>query len=112
MGGYQAESSRVRRVREIVFLLSADIDIQKTFEYCENLQEGRGAFFMRNLDVAYAHLRVFPEIAPVFHGSYRRLLVPRFPYGIFYTLESSRIIIASVTYLGQDPEAILRRLGG
>jgi plasmid stabilization system protein ParE len=99
-------------MRELVFLLSADIDIQKAYEHYEDWQEGRGALFMRHLDVAFTQLRAFPEIAPVFHGSYRRLLVPRFPYGIFYTLESGRIIIGAVIYLRQDPEAIRGRLDG
>lgn len=67
---------------------------------------------MRHLDITFAHLRTFPEIAPIFHRSYRRLLLPHFPYGIFYTLESGRIIIAAITDLRQDPDAIRRRLGG
>ena len=97
---------------EIVFLLSADIDIQKAYEFYEECQPGRGAVFMRHLDVAFSHLRTFPEIGPVFYGSYRRLLVPRFPYGIFYTAVPTRIVVAGVMYLRQDPETIIRRLGG
>jgi hypothetical protein len=54
----------------------------------------------------------YSEIGPLFHGKYCRLLVPRFPYGIFYTVESNRIVVAGVMYLRQNPEAILRRLGG
>lgn len=66
---------------------------------------------MRHLDVAFGHLGIFPEIGPLFHGKYRQLLVPRFPYGIFYTVESNRIVAAGVLYL-QNPETILRRPGG
>ena len=110
MGGRQAADSRVRRVRDLVFLFSADVDIQQAYEYYENYQEGRGELFMRHLDIAFTHLRKFPEIAPVFHGNYRRLLVPRYPFGIYYTLESARIIVAGVTHLQQDPGNVLRRL--
>jgi toxin ParE1/3/4 len=99
-------------VSEIVFLLSADIEIQKAYEYYEDYQQGRGAVFMRHLEVAFTHIRTFPEIAPIFHQRYRRLLVPRFPYGIFYSIESSRIIVTAVMYLRQSREAFLRRLGG
>ena len=96
---------------DLVFLLSADIDVQQAYEYYENYQEGRGGLFMRHLDAACAHLRQFPKIAPVFHGGYRRLLVPRYPYGIFYTIESARIIVVAVTHFQQNPKDILRRLG-
>lgn len=67
---------------------------------------------MRHLDVAFGQLRTFPEIAPVFHESYRRLLVHGFPYGIFYSLEGGRIIVSGVMDLRQDPEAMRRRLRG
>lgn len=95
---------------EFVFLLGADIDIQRAYDFYEDCQTGRGEVFIRHLDAAFAHLRTFPESAPIFRGNYRRLLVPRFPYGIFYTLEPTRIIVAGVMYLRQNPEAIIRRL--
>ena len=53
---------------DLVFLLSADIDIQQAYEYYENYQDGRGGVFMRHLDAAFTRLRLFPRIAPVFHG--------------------------------------------
>lgn len=97
---------------ELVFLFSCDSDIQNAYEFYEAYQTGRGEVFMRHLDVAFGRLRAFSEIAPVFHETYRRLLVPGFPYGIFYTIEGRRIIIAGVTDLRQDPEIIRRRLRG
>jgi toxin ParE1/3/4 len=97
-------------VSEIVFLLSADADIQTAYEFYEAFQLGRGEIFMRHLDVAFTRLHTFPEIAPLFHGAYRRLLVHGFPYGIFYTIEGLRIIVAGVMDLRQDPNAVRRRL--
>ena len=49
---------------ELVFLFSADADIQTAYEFYEAYQEGRGEVFMRHLDVALGRLRTFPEIAP------------------------------------------------
>ncbi len=97
---------------ELVFLFSADADIQTAFEFYEGFQAGRGEVFMRHLDVAFGQLRTFPEIAPVFHEACRRLLVHGFPYGIFYTIEGRRIIISGVMDLRQDPGITHRRLRG
>ena len=97
---------------ELVFLFSADADIQTAYEFYEAYQEGRGGVFMRHLDVAFGCLRTFPEIAPPIHEAHRRLLVHSFPYGVFYTIEGRRIIIAAVMDLRQDPEIIRRRLRG
>jgi len=97
-------------VSDLIFLFSADADIQSAYEFYEAVQPGRGEVFMRHLDVAFGQLRTFPENAPLFHESYRRLLVHGFPYGIFYSLEGGRIIVSGVMDLRQDPHAILRRL--
>ena len=97
---------------ELVFLFSADGDIQTAFEFYESVQAGRGEIFMRHLDVAFGRLRTFPEIAPIFYEAYRRLLVHGFPYGIFYVIEGRRIIVSSVMDLRQDPNIIRQRLRG
>ncbi len=96
---------------ELVLLLRADADIQTAFERYEEWQEGRGVVFLRHLDAAFELLRGHPETAPVFKNGHRRLLVAGFPFGIFYSLEGNRIVVAGVSDLRQDPEAILRRLG-
>ena len=98
-------------MNELILLLRADADIQAAFERYEEWQEGRGVIFLRHLDAAFELLRAHPEIAPVFKHGHRRLLVAGFPFGIFYSIEGNRIIVAGVADLRQDPEAILRRLG-
>jgi len=68
---------------ELVFLFSAEADIQAAFNYYEGFQTGRGEVFMRHLNLAFSRLVAFPEFAPVFRPPYRRLLIHGFPYGIF-----------------------------
>jgi hypothetical protein len=97
---------------ELVFLLSAETDIQTAYEFYDEYQSGRGEIFLWYLDAALGRLRKFPELAPSFRAAYRRLLVENFPYGIFYTLEGGRIIVMGVMDLRQSPEVIRRRLLG
>ena len=59
-----AFSARLSAVSELVFLFSADADIQTAFEFHERFQAGRGEVFMRHLDLAFGQLRTFPEILP------------------------------------------------
>ncbi len=95
---------------ELVFLLSADIDIQDAYEFHEAYQEGRGTLFLRHLDAAFGQLRNFPESGPIVHGNYRRLLVLGYPYGIFYVVEPRGVVISAVMDNRQDPDRIVRRL--
>jgi plasmid stabilization system protein ParE len=97
---------------DLVLLLQADRDIQTAFERYESYQAGRGEVFMRQLDVALTLLRYHPEIAPVYLGPYRRMLVRDFPYGIFYQVQPTRLIIAAIMDLRQDPQTIRKKLSG
>jgi len=97
---------------ELILLLQADLDIQAAFERYEDFQAGRGEVFLRQLDAALGLLRRHPEIAPVYAGPYRRMLIRDFPYGIFYQVQPSRVVVAAVVDLRQDPRTIRRKLFG
>ena len=97
---------------DLILLLQADRDIQTAFERYENYQSGRGEVFMRQLDIALTLLRRHPEIAPVYAGPYRRMLIRDFPYGIFYQCQPTRLIVAAIMDLRQDPRTIRKKLSG
>ena len=97
---------------DLIFLLGAEVDIQSTYQRLEDFQEGRGLVFMQCLDAGLTLLRRHPQIGSVYEAPYRRLLVRRFPFGIFYEVQADRIVIAAVMDLRQSPEAIKRRLSG
>jgi plasmid stabilization system protein ParE len=95
---------------ELVFLFSAESDILLAWQFQEDLGEGRGDGLLKRLEAAFDRLRKFPECAPVYHQKYRRLLVPGFPYGIFYSLEGRRLIVVGVMDLRQNPSSVRKRL--
>ena len=97
----------------LILLLQADLDIQAAFGRYEEYQTGRGEVFMRQLDAAFTLLRRYPEIAPVYMGPYRRMLIRNFPYGIFYQAQPKRLVVVyrfsvNVTFSvdGQDTNPI------
>ena len=95
---------------ELILLQQADVDIQAAFDRHEHYQEGRGEVFMRHLDAAFTLLRRNPEMAPPYAGPYRRMLVRDFPYGIFYSVQPSRLIVVAVMDPRRDPETIRRKV--
>jgi plasmid stabilization system protein ParE len=97
---------------DLILLLQAERDIQSAFERYENYQTGRGEVFIRQLDFALTLLRQHPEMAPIYSGPYRRMLIRDFPYGIFYQRQPMRLIIAAVVDLRQNPETIRKKLFG
>jgi plasmid stabilization system protein ParE len=48
-------------------------------------------------------MKASPELFPVLSRDVRRVLVNRFPYGIYYRIESEEIIVFAVMHAARDP---------
>ena len=97
---------------ELVFLLSADSDIRAAFEYYEDKWEGLGEEFVRHVELGLKQIKHFPQSGTSIKGKHRRVLIQKFPYGIFYSLYPNRIVVSGVMNLTQDPDDIQKRLNG
>lgn len=97
---------------DLILLLGAESDVQGAFNRLENVQEGRGLLFLRSVEAALGLLRQHPEVGPHYEGAYRRLLLPRFPFGLFYELQPRRIVVIAIMDLRQSPQSIRSRLLG
>ncbi|SKA81610.1 hypothetical protein SAMN02745166_00786 [Prosthecobacter debontii] len=95
---------------DLIFLLGADI--QSAFNQLKEQQVGRGYIFMQCLDAALTYLRGHPEIGLRYQTPYRRLLISKFPYGIFYEVQSQRVVLVAVMDLRQNPRVIRQHLFG
>ena len=94
---------------EVVLLLSAERDLQEAYNWVEEHRQGREQYFLQDVDWSLEHLKMFPLIGRLYRDRYRRLLIPRYPFGIFYVVESNRIVIHAVLDLRQDPKKIQER---
>ena len=77
---------------EVVLLLSAERDLQEAYNWVKEHRRGKEQFFLHDVELRLEHLKRFPLIGPLYRGRYRRLLIPRYPFGIFYVVESNRIL--------------------
>jgi plasmid stabilization system protein ParE len=93
--------------RKLVFLPQVSRDFIEAFNYYETLSPGRGgarfeAAFKEALQKVEAgvitHLRVFEH----FH----RVILPVFPYNLYYRLVQDRAVITAVLYTRFDPKRI------
>lgn len=97
---------------KVVFLLAADMDVQAAYEYLDLVNEGLGDRFLAELEAGTRQISAFPLSCRLHLDDYRRLVMPRFPYGVFYVIESDRIVIHAIMDLRQSTETIRRRLLG
>jgi plasmid stabilization system protein ParE len=94
----------------VELLRGAEADLLELYVRLEEARTGLGERFYRSLDLALGRLRNHPEMAPVYRGSYRRLVLRPFGFGIFYAIESDRVMVGAILDLRQNPESIERRL--
>jgi plasmid stabilization system protein ParE len=96
--------------RRLVLRTRAEQDLAEAARWYEEQATGLGRDLLEEADVVIARVMRFPESHPVRHRQFRRALLRRFPYGVFYAVEADEIVILAVLHLAQDPSAIFGRL--
>jgi plasmid stabilization system protein ParE len=63
------------------------------------------------VDGAFREIAEDPERFPVVHGRLRRIVLPRFPYAVYYKLYPRTISIVGVIHGHRHPDTWLSRAG-
>jgi plasmid stabilization system protein ParE len=96
--------------RDFVVLPEAANDLRKAYWWYEEQNLGLGEEFMRTVLACFHSIQKNPEIYRLVFGSYRRALVRRFPYAVFYEFTEEKMYIYSVFHCSQDPSKWKARL--
>lgn len=89
---------------DLIILPEAEQDVAQAYIWYEEQELGLGKEFLRCVDACIQFIRRNPEMYPVVHESYRRAVVRRFPYVIFYEYLDNTIVVYSVFHCSQDPQ--------
>lgn len=92
--------------------LDAEADVAGAYQWYEEQSLGLGLEFLRCLEAALLSIQRTPLIYPVVHETYRRALVRRFPYAIFFEIDEqhNRCVVYAVFHCSQDPDKWRSRL--
>ena len=95
-----------------ILLPEAKADVADAYLWYEEQSRGLGGEFLRCVETALLAIQRNPLIYPTVHESYRRSLVRRFPFAIFFEFvpNQNRCVVYSVFHCSQDPEKWMRRL--
>lgn len=97
-------------LRNLIILPEAEQDVAEAYVWYEEQEIGLGEEFLRCVDACIQLIRRNSEIYPVVHESYRRAVIRRFPYAVFYEEVNYTIIVYSVFHCSQDPQKWRSRL--
>jgi len=88
----------------VVYRPKVGRDLAGGFGYYEGQTEGLGEQFLAAVDSAFDAIERYPEMFTRVHGEVRRALVSRFPYAVFYRVESKRVVVLTVLHTARDPK--------
>jgi len=95
---------------ELILAPEAELDIADACLWYENRRAGLGDEFLSAIDASMERIRRQPEVFPVVHEAYRRALVRRFPYAIFFEFEGVSIAVYALFHTARDPAKWRQRL--
>ncbi len=71
-------------------------DLETAFSWYEKQRRGLGFEFLDCIEVGLKSILRFPEMYEEIYSNFRRCVVKRFPFSLFYTIEVNEIVIHSV----------------
>jgi plasmid stabilization system protein ParE len=99
-------------LRQAGFRPAALLDIQAAYLWYEEQQPGLGEEFLAAIDVAIESVLTFPEAYTIVHRDARRILLERFPYGLYYRIAGQQVIFVACMHGARDPKKWRSRLKG
>ena len=90
--------------------LATDATMSQVYAWYEGQRVGLGEEFLTCVDACIQAICRNPRIHALVFEQYRRGLVRRFPYAVFYEAADERVTVYCVFHTSRDPEKWRRRL--
>ena len=90
-------------MRSVELHPEAEAEFIAAAQYYEAQTPNLGLDFVAIVQRSYLQLLDFPNSGRPFGRRLRRLLLPRFPYGLLYRVEPERIYVVAVMHLHRQP---------
>jgi plasmid stabilization system protein ParE len=90
---------------ELIIAAEVEQDIREAYVWYEERRAGLGEEFLSCVEACVQRVCRSPEIHAIVHENYRRALVRRFPYAVFYEfdLDLNIVTVYCVFHTARDP---------
>jgi len=93
------------------FLPQVEMDARNGRAWYERKSAGLGAEVLRVIYTCTAELTRDPQVYPRVHGDFRRRLLRRFPYAIYFRIRGEQVVVFGLFHCARDPRRLQRELG-
>lgn len=94
----------------LVLAPEAQQDVGAAYAWYEARRVGLGEEFLSALDARLQGVRRSPEMYAPVHKTYRRGLLRRFPYAVYYEYRDATVAVYAVFHTSRDPQKWRARL--
>ena len=95
---------------KLIIAPEASQDIDEAYGWYECQRAGLGEEFLNCVDACVQAICRMPEMHSKVYEDYRRGLVRRFPYAIFYEVTGRKVTVYSIFHASRDPKKWRKRL--
>jgi len=81
----------------------AELELADAATWYEEQGQGLGHQFLDEVLAVFSTITETPLMYPIIHRNTRRALIHRFPFGVYYRVEASTIVIVSVMHGSRNP---------
>jgi plasmid stabilization system protein ParE len=96
-------------IRKVIIRPEARRDLREAKTWYRNISPELRDDFVRRVDDAITLAKERPLAFQTVHRTFRRILLHRFPYALFYHAGEDRIVVVGVLHQARDPETIQSR---
>jgi len=95
---------------ELILAPEAEEDLADAYAWYESRRSGLGEEFLTCVDACIEAISRTPDMHPTVHENYRRGLVRRFPYAVFYEHGEGTVTVYCVFHTSRNPHKWRQRL--
>ena len=88
---------------------AAELDALEAASWYESERAGLGTEFLDELRTTFARIEEGSQRFPVVFRDVRRAILKRFPFGVFFVVESNNPVVLAITHLRRHPRAWQKR---
>ena len=92
------------------FLPVVEKDVLAGYEWYERKSPGLGEDFLRTFYACASEIAHNPLLYPKVYKEFRRRLIKRFPYAIYFKIEENQVIVLGIFHCARDPRSVRRIL--
>ena len=89
--------------KQVIIRPEAESDIDDAYQWYESQRKGLGEDFLLCIEEALSRASRNPAIYSVIYNEVRRVLIRRFPFGVFFIDRESSISVLAVLHARRNP---------